>query len=238
MMAAVATLATVFSSMAGFPVLAAGIMKETGNTRDRRYCEVFVVKEKVLEVEVKIFNTLGLNDCPGSSWQAMDSAALARQLDAKAIVLNGPRHFLMDWIQSADVDLESEPVQLGGLAMRYVARMAIPITAAASERQPYTPHKIQRTTNWIYAEGSQVYELVGPDSQYFVMQSYAQIVDPDLSMDQLATLGQRLKLPEGWRYRVRTLKQDLEMKTAGEATIVQDELQNTYQLFTFRLQGS
>jgi hypothetical protein len=33
---------------------------------------------------------------------------------------------------------------------------------------------------------------------------------------------------------VRTLDQDLELRTNGKATVVQDELQNTYQRFELR----
>ena len=61
------------------------------------------------------------------------------------------------------------------------------------------------------------------------MQAYAQIIDPKLSYDDLAGLGSRLTLPSGWTYRSRILDQDLVASASGEATIIQDDLQNTYQ---------
>jgi hypothetical protein len=63
------------------------------------------------------------------------------------------------------------------------------------------------------------------------MQSYAQIVDTSLSERDLPGLGARLTLPEGWQYRARTLASPLVVRTPGEATVVQDELQNTYSLY-------
>jgi hypothetical protein len=60
------------------------------------------------------------------------------------------------------------------------------------------------------------------------MQSYAQIVDPSLSEGDLSGLGARLTLPADWQYRARTLDAPLVVDTPGEATVVQDELQNTY----------
>jgi hypothetical protein len=60
------------------------------------------------------------------------------------------------------------------------------------------------------------------------MQSYAQIVDPALGEEALPTLGSRLALPAGWTYRARKLEQDLVVSTPGQATVLQDELQNTY----------
>jgi hypothetical protein len=61
------------------------------------------------------------------------------------------------------------------------------------------------------------------------MQSYSQIIDPSLSYADLATLGSRLKPPKGWEYRTRTLTADLVAQAQGEAHVLQDELQNTYQ---------
>ena len=75
-----------------------------------------------------------------------------------------------------------------------------------------------------------MYELVAPGGDRYVMQSYAQIRDPELTLRKLRSLGRRLELPAGWRYRTRRLRRDLALAARGEATIVQDDLQNTYQL--------
>ena len=62
------------------------------------------------------------------------------------------------------------------------------------------------------------------------MQSFSQFVDTNLSYDDLEDLGERLALPAGWRYRTRMLDADLDVTADGTATVIQDELQNTYQL--------
>ena len=41
------------------------------------------------------------------------------------------------------------------------------------------------------------------------MQTYSQVVDPTLSFDDLAGLGDRLRLPDGWSYRARVLDDEL-----------------------------
>jgi hypothetical protein len=64
------------------------------------------------------------------------------------------------------------------------------------------------------------------------MQSYAQIKDPSLAIGKLPALGRRLKPPAGWRYRTRRLRSDLALAAHGGATVIQDDLQNTYQLAT------
>jgi len=72
--------------------------------------------------------------------------------------------------------------------------------------------------------------VVAPGGDVYVMQAYAQILDPSLTIGKLRTLGRRLDLPAGWRYRTRRLTHELAVGASGTATIVQDELQNTYQL--------
>ena len=76
--------------------------------------------------------------------------------------------------------------------------------------------------------------MLTPDGRSYVMQAYSHIVDDSLTAETLPALGDRLHLPEGWHYRARNPDQDLTLRTvAGEAHILQDELQNTYmQLMT------
>jgi hypothetical protein len=61
------------------------------------------------------------------------------------------------------------------------------------------------------------------------MQSYSQIADPNLSMNDLAQLAPRLKLPDGWKYTVKTLTQDLVLQAQGKAYVIQDNFYNSYQ---------
>jgi hypothetical protein len=63
------------------------------------------------------------------------------------------------------------------------------------------------------------------------MQAYSLIVDPDQTYDSLKDLGSKLKLPAGWKFRVKVLDQDLTIRAVdGIAHIVQDDLENTYDL--------
>ena len=57
-----------------------------------------------------------------------------------------------------------------------------------------------------------------PRRANYLMQSYSQIRDPELSIGQLRSLGDRLDLPQGWTYRSRRLKRDLTLHANGTAT--------------------
>ncbi|MFM7224394.1 MAG: hypothetical protein ACKO1Y_03010, partial [Actinomycetota bacterium] len=65
----------------------------------------------------------------------------------------------------------------------------------------------------------------------YVMQAYCIGVDPPLTQADLPTLGERLDLPAGWTYRTRVLEEELVIDTtASVATVLQDELENSYTL--------
>jgi hypothetical protein len=108
---------------------------------------------------------------------------------------------------------------------------AVPIhTAAELAQVPYTDRVIERDNTWRWQRRRRIYELVAPGGDVYVMQAYSQIKDRSLSIGKLRSLGRRLDLPQGWRYRSRVLRRPLAVGANGQATIVQDELQNTYQL--------
>jgi len=64
------------------------------------------------------------------------------------------------------------------------------------------------------------------------MQSYSQIVDPNLTIDSLERLDEQLELPEGWRYEARRLTNDSVLKADGLAYVINDNLLNSYQKVT------
>jgi hypothetical protein len=192
---------------------------------DVRYCEILAVKGVPPDAVVTVWNTIGLNRCPKAQWNAFDAVTLAARLGDTAVVLNGPRHWVIDAAAGDTGGVRS----FDGLRMREVA--TIPIRSAAELAQvPYTERSIARRNTWRYRRGRLVYELVAPGGDRYVMQSYAQIRDRRLRLAALPSLRRRLALPAGWRFRTRRLRCDLVLTARGSATIVQDELQNTYQL--------
>jgi len=62
------------------------------------------------------------------------------------------------------------------------------------------------------------------------MKSFSQITYPAQKFDELPTLGSRLTLPPGWKFRAPMLEQDLILTPDkdGIAHITQDDFGNTY----------
>ena len=66
----------------------------------------------------------------------------------------------------------------------------MPIHSAADLAQTtYTDRTVNRTNTWRWKRGRTVFELVAPGGDRYVMQSYAQIVDPGLTLADLPALG-------------------------------------------------
>jgi hypothetical protein len=193
-----------------------------------RYCEIFVLSGALPAVTVKVYNTIGLSRCPSAQWKAFDANELKTELGAIGIVLNGPRHWLMD---SAFTSAPGPVRRFHAMRLRLVAKLKI-TTAAGLVQTPYTPRTVYRDNTFTWDEGRTVYELVAPGGTRYVMQAYAQIVDAHLTASALPGLGRRIRPPAGWHYRVRVLRHPIVLTTTAAhkpAVIVQDELQNTYQ---------
>lgn len=185
-----------------------------------------------------VYNTLGLTDEVSdeefdAQFRALDPEALATEFHGDVVWMNGPRRALMDRLTASVLD-DGKITMVGPIPMRTVATMHLPDLDRflASERPPYTEMTIGRTTEWFFNRGRQVYQLVSPTGHVYIMQSASQHVDPDLTLDKLPTLGERLQLPDGWEYRTPTLDEDLVVRArrgGGDATIVFDEYENNYQ---------
>ena len=197
------------------------------DVRDARYCEIIPAVRRGIHLVGTVYNTLGLNDCPPAVWDKITEAAMKKRFGAPMVVLNGPRHFVKDAI-GADGDTASgATVDAGGLSL--TARATIKLRLADMRTKPYRERTVARETRYVFRTGRPVFLLVRPDGARYAMQSYAEMADKSLSYADLPDLGSRLKLPAGWRYETMTPDADLVLGAQGKATIVQDDLDDTYQ---------
>jgi len=196
--------------------------------RGVRYGEVLAVRPAAAGFEAEVYGTQMLNDCPAELWDALDAEAIARELGAVAVKLNGPRHWMLDGLGRKVAVVDPVITDFGGLTMR---RIAVVQLDGAPTSEPYTLRHVDRGAVFFFDAGKPVYELVDPDGAAYVMQAYCIGVDPTLTEARLAGLGDRLALPHGWSYRSRVLDEELVVDTSHTmATVVQDELENTYTL--------
>jgi hypothetical protein len=198
--------------------------------RDVRYGEVLAVFTRDTgRLEAEVYGTQMLNDCPQELWVTLDPAAIASELGAAFVKLNGPRHWMLDGLGTKVAPIEPVLRDFGaGLTMRRIATVDIGDSPAVA---PYSERHVDRGAVFFFDAGAPVHELVRPDGVAYVMQAYCLAVDPSLTLDALPELGNRLALPDGWTYRTRILDEELVVDTtATVATVLQDEFENTYTL--------
>jgi hypothetical protein len=198
------------------------------DVRGVRYGELFAVFERDGTLEAEVFGTQFLNDCPQELWDSLRPDALAAELGALLVKLNGPRHWVIDGIGQKVNTLEPVVREFNGLAMR---RLAVIDLRNGPTPSPYTQNHVHRGVVFFFDAGKPVYELVAPDGLTYVMQAYSLAVDPGTEEASLLTLGQRLEPPAGWKFQVRTLEEELVVDTTHTvATVLQDEFEHSYTL--------
>lgn len=196
--------------------------------RNTRYGEVIAVFARDGKFEAEVYGTQLLNDCPAELWDALDADAIAEEMGAVAVKLNGPRYWTLDGLGQKVAVVDPIFRDFNGITMRRIATVDL---GGNPSTQPYVERYVNRGAVFFFDAGSPVYELVNPDGVAYVMQAYCVGVDPTLTEADLASLGDRLALPDGWSYRTRILDEELVVDTTATiATVLQDELENSYTL--------
>ncbi len=200
------------------------VRKDVAGLFGRRYCELILVQAHTVPLTAEVWNTYPLNNCPESTWLAIDPAKVAKQRGAVAVLRNGPRFWAVDGITKYS-SAPLRTVDLGGLGMHPDAVLAL----GTLDPTPYVTHAVERNTVFSYRSGRRIYELHAADGSTFVMQSWSEQIDPTLTERDLAGLASRLSLPAGWTYRWRVLAAPLRVvSTATPALVLQDNLGNSY----------
>jgi hypothetical protein len=195
------------------------------DTRNMRYCEILIVKETGVEV----YNTTGLNDCPAEVWDKLDLEKIKQQFGAKAVQKNGPHFWMMD---SQTIGM-GEKASLAALEAHWVA--TLPLAMLKGEKtgtKPYTPFAPKKTQKMVYAKGKPVYEVVDPKGNAYVLQAHEKQFTPE----SLAALGDTMKqLPKGWKFRTRTLTENLVLDLTPDVKVAYglgDEFHQYYTLIS------
>ena len=196
--------------------------------RGVRYGEVLAMFLRDTGLEAEVYGTQMLNDCPQELWDTLNADEIAKDMGAVFVKLNGPRYWLLDGLGSKVAVVDPVFKDFNGIQMRRIATIPIGADFAAG---PYTIRNVNRGAVFFFDAGKTVFELVDPDGRAFVLQARCVGVDPGMTEESLATLGERLALPGGWSYRTRVLDAELVVDTSATlATVVQDEFENTYTL--------
>ena len=194
-----------------------------------RYCEVLMGSLSGSSVQADVYNTLFCNSCPQEAWDTIDYASIAAEYNVLMALENGPRYWVLDSIDgSQNPSGEHCGDTVGGLPMTLVA--SVTVDPGNVGNPYYIPTTVARTTVYHFNKGREVYQLRSATDSCYIMQSYSLQNDSTLELSVLPGLSQRLTLPVGWSFNTHILNSKFELSSEnGEATIVSDDLRNTYQ---------
>jgi len=205
--------------------------------RDYRHEEIeLFAKDRLKKVlYVSVYDTTGLNggedsrdSAPVSLAQNLDPKRIAKQYQAISARIDPPRRWTIDWL----ADRVGNVRNFEGLNAAWMGNSLAPSSAIAS--QPGAPAryhttKTTRTAVQGFNRGSEIYLLDDPAGRTWVMVSYKDM--PDLTIDKLKSLGDGLRLPQGWKFRTVVLPKELVLEPkAGSVDITQDDKGNIYHL--------
>lgn len=190
--------------------------------------------KKVLYVSV--YDTTGLNggddtrdSAPASLDQKLDPKKIAKQYQALSARIDPPYYWTVDWL----ADRFGAVRTFDGLNAAWMGYSQAP-ASALSPKQTSSAYRVAleaRSAVEGFRKGSEVYLLDDPKGRTWVMVSYTNKDMPDLTLDKLSSLGDVLKLPQGWKFRTATLAKELVLEPkAGFAGILQDDKGNLYHL--------
>src|SRR5215469_1976947 len=160
------------------------------DVRGYRFCEVGLITGTGQDTAIaNIWNTTSACDPTPELFDALDADAVAREHGALGVWLNPVRHSLFDRLDVWDVGDDRTFSGMPGTWMSVAG--AADITKATAQGS-YEPRYVYRNSTVTFNRGTEVYLLVEPDGEVFIMQSFSRHVEPTLSEDNLRHLAGRL----------------------------------------------
>ena len=219
---------------------ASAAYRKFDNLRDYRYQEIELFAKDPLKklLYVSVYDTTGLNggddsrdSAPAELVRRLDAKRIAKQYQALLARIDPPYYWTVDWL----ADRVGAVRSFDGLNAEWMGNSLAPSSALSPTPKTASPAYrttlTGRTAVAGFKKGSVVYLLDDPKGRTWVMVSYTKQEMPDLTMDKLDSLGDLLKLPQGWKFRTATLTKELILEPkAGFAGVIQDDKGNLYHL--------
>jgi hypothetical protein len=199
------------------------------NQRGQRYLGAAAFVGTGKNARSHMHASAGIQDIPpGFKWTP-DPERLARELGVDKFNPNTGRIWTFDEGECQGGYI----IEFDGVKMTWIGEMVAEDVVNHFMGPSYVPALIYRLTKWTWKEGKPAYILREPNGPTWVMQETTSDIDPTLNINNLNEVGSKLKdLPEGWTFETKVLAKDLvldTMKGDGWASIIRDELHNTYQ---------
>ena len=185
------------------------------------------------------FNSLGnsfevSDEVVDARFRSLNADTLKKEYGSDGVFFNGPRRFVANSFTGVSYN-DCRLRVIGSIPLFVYGTFEVPSFDEFVSGPPvaYKVLVSKRTNTFTFNAGEVVHELITPEGAVYTMFSLSLKADPNNTIENLPTLGDRLKLPEGWKYRTRTLDADLTLSSSYDAnppnTIVLDQFEGNYQ---------
>jgi hypothetical protein len=215
---------------------------EIENWRGKAFYEILFMNRQADGSGVGFYhNSLGLdleasNEEMDARFRALDADTLMKEYGGDGVIFNGPRRLVANSITGIIAWDGGKQKVIGTVPYRILGLFETPDLdkAATGELPAYHVLTSKRTNSFKFNAGETVYELITPEGAVYTMFSLSLKIAPNNTIENLPTLGERLKkLPEGWKFRSRKLDQEMILTSTVDSeppnTIVLDEFEGNYQ---------
>ena len=208
------------------------------NLRGYRFEEIDLYAHDVIKkvLYVSIYNTTGENagddsrdSAPLSYAEHVDPKKIAARYKAVAARTSPPRYWAVDWF----VDRVGAVRNFDGLDAVWMGNGQAAESRLSAKPPPdaYRLAPFGRTAIEGFKKGSKIYLLDDPKGNTWVLAAYTTAGVPSARIDDLDSLRDQLKLPQGWKFRSLTLDKDLILEPkGGYAAATEDDKGDVYHL--------
>ena len=159
----------------------------------------------------------------------VDLKKVAKRFQALSAQSSPPRYWALDWF----ADRIGAVRNFDGLDAAWMGNgpAAESRLSANPAGEAYRLQSFPRTMIEGYKRGTKIYLLDDPKGHTWVLTAYTAEAAPNRTADDLELLGDRLKLPAGWKFRTVSLDRELVLEaTGGTAAATVDDLGDMYHL--------
>ena len=212
--------------------------RRVDNMHKTRYIEMFLAYRdaKSGDMLAACYNTMftpagipaSRDTAPQQLVAGLDFDKIKQEYGVLNASLNGPKLWMPDWTEiNSGVERNFNGIKapwVGVLNMKSN-------TGGVSESSPYKPLTIARKSSLGWNKGTTVLILDDAEGNTWVMKGFNLGLKPKHTFEEFVSKGEAMftQLPEGWKFRVKTLEKDLiETPKDGIATVMPDEHFNVY----------
>lgn len=207
------------------------------------FCMINAFSFHLYYVQITTYSTQGFGDCSPNDYFKLSPVSVASQLGTSGlkitrVFLSGVYHPTMD-LSRVNIDKKYENFGLLKFFQSGISKFTLidilknpQMVKRYLKGGDYLPYQTSEDVYFIWNAGTEVYELIDPDGNIYVMTAYTDMFLQSVKIKSLADLGSVMDLPEGWSYRARRLDKLLAIESVaklGNSTVrLADSYNNIY----------